>query len=105
RALLDLTPDEVLIEHDGVERAVAVDSVAPGTVMHVKPGEKIPLDGRIISGTSTINQAPITGESIPVDRGSGDEVFAGTINGRGALAIQVTHGRRDTTLARIVRMV
>jgi len=104
-ALVDLTPNDVLIEENGVERSVAVDAVLPGTVIHIKPGEKIPLDGSVVSGASAVNQAPITGESIPVEKQAGDDVFAGTINGRGALAVRVTHARRDTTLAHIVRLV
>ena len=71
----------------------------------VKPGEKIPLDGVVVSGTSPVNQAPITGESLPVEKTAGDDVFAGTINGYGALDIRVTHLRQDTTLARIIALV
>jgi Cd2+/Zn2+-exporting ATPase len=104
-ALIDLTPDNVLVEENGIERSVGIDAVLPGSVIHIKPGEKVPLDGLVVSGTSAVNQAPITGESIPVEKGTGDDVFAGTINGRGALVVRVTHARRDTTLARIVRLV
>ena len=71
----------------------------------MRPGEKIPLDGVVTSGRSEINQAPITGESLPVERGPGQEVYAGTINGQGALDIRVTRAVRDTTLARIVHLV
>ena len=71
----------------------------------MKPGEKIPLDGVVVAGTSPVNQAPITGESLPVEKTRGDEVFAGTINGYGALDIRVTHLRRDTTLASIIALV
>ena len=71
----------------------------------MKPGEKIPLDGVVVSGTSPVNQAPITGESLPVEKSPGDDVFAGTINGYGALDIRVTHLRQDTTLARIIALV
>ena len=74
-------------------------------ILLVKPGEKIPLDGVVVSGTSPVNQAPITGESLPVEKTRGDEVFAGTINGYGALDIRVTHLRQDTTLARIIALV
>src|SRR4030095_9737816 len=69
------------------------------------PGEKIPLDGEVVAGQSSVNQAPVTGESLPVDKAFGDEVFAGTINGRGALDLRVTRVRRDTTLARIIHLV
>ena len=71
----------------------------------VRPGEKIPLDGEVVAGTSAVNQAPVTGESLPADKAPGDDVFAGTINGRGALDVRVTRRRRDTTLARIIHLV
>jgi Cd2+/Zn2+-exporting ATPase len=71
----------------------------------VRPGEKIPLDGRVSAGESYVNQAPVTGESLPVEKRAGDEVFAGTINGRGALDVGVTRLRRDSTLARIIHLV
>src|SRR5438093_3983251 len=105
RALMDLTPVEALVRDDSGERVVSVDQVAPGTRIVVKPGEKIPLDGRVIAGWSSVNQAPVTGESLPVDKTEGDEVFAGTINGRGALEVRVTRFRRDATLARIIHLV
>ena len=84
---------------------MAVDPISPGAVIVVKPGEKIPLDGEVVAGLSAVNQAPVTGESLPVDKAPGDEVFAGTINGRGALDVRVTRLRRDTTLARIIHLV
>jgi Cd2+/Zn2+-exporting ATPase len=105
RALMDVTPVEALIRRDGVERRVGVDEVAVGDTIIVKPGEKIPLDGRVAAGESHVNQAPVTGESLPIDKGPGDDVFAGTINGRGALEVVVTRPRRDTTLARIIHLV
>src|SRR5204862_1244581 len=74
-------------------------------VIVIRPGEKVPLDGEVITGQSPVNQAPVTGESLPVDKARGDEVFAGTINGRGALDVRVTRLRRDTTLARIIHLV
>ena len=73
--------------------------------MVVRPGEKIPLDGDVVNGRSDVNQAPITGESLPVDKVPGDEVFAGTINGQGALEVARHPARQDTTLARIVHLV
>ena len=73
--------------------------------MIVKPGEKLALDGIVRNGRSDVNQAPITGESLPVEKVEGDEVFAGTINGHGALTVAVTRRRADTTLARIVHLV
>ena len=105
RALMDLTPAEALVRDERGERRVDVEQIVPGTTIVVRPGEKIPLDGRVVAGQSTVNQAPVTGESLPVDKLPGDEVFAGTINGRGALDVSVTRFRRDTTLARIIHLV
>ena len=105
RALMDLTPDQARIRHHDHEELVPVDRLSLGDVMLIRPGEKIPLDGDIVHGRSDLNQAPITGESLPVDKGPGDEVFAGTINGHGAIEVAVTRRRRDTTLARIIHLV
>ena len=105
RALMDLTPVEARIRVGDREEDVPVERVAIGEVMIVRPGEKIPLDGEILAGRSDVNQAPITGESLPVEKEPGAEVFAGTINGHGALDIRVTRYRRDTTLARIIHLV
>jgi Cd2+/Zn2+-exporting ATPase len=105
RALMDLTPDVARIRSGNHEEHVPVDRVAIGAVIIVRPGEKIPLDGDVVSGRSDVNQSPITGESLPVDKGPGDDVFAGTINGHGALEVKVTRRRRDTTLARIIHLV
>jgi len=105
RALMDLTPAEAFVRTSDGERKTAVESILPGAVIVIKPGEKIPLDGTVISGVSAVNQAPITGESLPIDKASGDDVFAGSINGRGALEVRVTRYRRDTTLARIIHLV
>ena len=105
RALMDLTPSEALVRDAAGERRVDVEQIVPGTTIVVRPGEKIPLDGEVVAGQSAVNQAPVTGESLPVDKLPGDEVFAGTINGRGALDIRVTRFRRDTTLARIIHLV
>jgi Cd2+/Zn2+-exporting ATPase len=105
RALMDLTPADALLRDAAGERRVPVDHITPGALIVVRPGEKIPLDGDVVAGQSEVNQAPITGESLPVDKAPGDGVFAGTINGRGALEIRVTRLRRDTTLARIIHLV
>jgi Cd2+/Zn2+-exporting ATPase len=105
RALMDLTPVEARVRRGTHEVTVPVEQVTIGSVMIVRPGEKIALDGQIFSGRSDVNQAPITGESLPVDKGPGDEVFAGTINGHGAIEISVTRRGRDTTLARIIHLV
>jgi Cd2+/Zn2+-exporting ATPase len=105
RALMDLTPAEARVRHADEEQMLPVERVAIGAVMIIRPGEKIPLDGQVISGRSDVNQAPITGESLPVDKAPGDEVFAGTINGHGAIDVAVTRKGRDTTLARIIHLV
>ena len=115
RALMDLTPADALVRDAADpekgpypffgERRVPVDELAIGAVIVVRPGEKIPLDGEVVAGRSAVNQAPVTGESLPAEKASGDTVFAGTINGRGALEVQVTRLRRDTTLARIIHLV
>ncbi len=105
RALMELSPAEARIRNGDHEELVPIERVAIGTVMLIRPGEKIPLDGLVIEGRSDVNQAPITGESLPVDKGAGDEVFAGTINGHGALDVSVTRKGPDTTLARIIHLV
>jgi Zn2+/Cd2+-exporting ATPase len=105
RALMDLTPAEALVHGAAGDRRMSVDQVVPGMIIVVRPGDKIPLDGEVVAGQSPVNQAPITGESLPIEKGPGDEVFAGTINGRGALDVRVTRLRRDTTLARIIHLV
>ena len=105
RALMDLAPAEALVRRDGAEIRVGVDDVRVGETIVVRPGEKIPLDGRVVAGESHVNQAPVTGESLPVEMTPGDEVYGGTINGRGALEIEVTRLRRDATLARIIHLV
>lgn len=105
-ALMNLTPPTTLvIGKDGRESSMPSDQVAVGTIFLVRPGDRIPLDGKVIEGESAVNQAPITGESVPVDKGIGDEVFAGTINGDAALKIESTKPSSDTTLAHITRMV
>jgi Cd2+/Zn2+-exporting ATPase len=107
RAVMDLTPVEAFVRDDtaGGLRRIPVDDIAVGTVVVVRPGDKIPLDGRVEAGESHVNQAPVTGESLPVEKRAGDEVFAGTINGRGSLDLRVTRLRADSTLARIIDLV
>lgn len=105
-ALMDLAPPTAwLLKTDGSATQVSPQEVPIGAAILVKPGEKIALDGRVLDGTSDVNQAPITGESQPVPKSKGDEVFAGTINGDGALRVETTRAAGDTTLARIIRMV
>jgi Cd2+/Zn2+-exporting ATPase len=105
-ALMDLAPPAAwLLKPDGSATQVSPQDVPIGAAILVKPGEKIALDGRVLDGVSDVNQAPITGESQPVPKSKGDEVFAGTINGDGALRVETTRAASDTTLARIIRMV
>ncbi len=106
KSLLDLTPDTAeLRQADGVWREVPAGQVALDACVRVKPGARIPLDGRVTAGASAVNQAPVTGESIPVDKAEGDMVFAGTINETGMLEFQVTAISTNTTLARIIHAV
>jgi len=105
-ALLDLTPATIrLLRTDGSEADVPVAEVSPGDRFLVPGGERIALDGRVVAGASAVNQAPITGESVPVEKLEGAEVYAGTINGDGTLTVEATRPTEDTTLARIIRMV
>ena len=87
------------------EQTVPVESLAVGDRIIVKPGERIPMDGQVLSGRSAVNQAPLTGESIPIEKGAGAEVFAGTINGAGLLEIEATQLAADNTLARLIHLV
>ena len=104
-ALTELAPAEAQVLVDGVERTVAVAEIAPGAVLRVRPGERVPLDGDIVEGASSLDESALTGESVPVDKGAGDAVFAGTLNAFGALTIRTTASAADTTLARVARLV
>ncbi len=104
--LLDLAPPIVRLKLDsGEEREIPASEAPIGSRFVVRPGERIALDGRVVSGASAINQAPITGESVPISKEPGAEIFAGTINGEGALEVESTKAAEDTTLARIIRLV
>jgi len=106
RNLMEMTPESATVKQaDGSWKTTAVGDVLLKSVVHVKPGEYIPLDGKIINGQSTVNQAPITGESMPVEKKIGDTVFAGTINELGSFEFLVTANQGNTTLARIIRSV
>jgi Cd2+/Zn2+-exporting ATPase len=104
-ALLSLSPDRVRVVRNGQEEEILPQDVKVGERFHVRPGERIGLDGRVVAGESEVNQAPITGESMPVSKATDDEIFAGTINGSGSLEAESTKPASDTTLARIVRLV
>ncbi|SDI29651.1 Cd2+/Zn2+-exporting ATPase [Alteribacillus bidgolensis] len=104
-SLMEIAPNEAIIRRDGQETVISVDDIKIGDTLLVKPGEKIAMDGRITKGVSTINQAAITGESVPAEKQSGDDVFAGTLNEEGFLEIEVTKRAEDTTLAKIIHLV
>ena len=105
-ALMELAPPTARVKGvDGSERDVPAVEVRVGAHIVVRPGDKVPLDGRVVGGRASVNQAPITGESVPVFKAEGGEVFAGTINGEGAIEIVTTKAANDTTLAQIIRMV
>jgi Cd2+/Zn2+-exporting ATPase len=106
KSLLQLKPESATVKSaSGEWEEVAASSVAVGQLVRVKPGERIALDGRVVSGASTVNQAPITGESMPVEKGTGDQVFAGTINERGSFEFETTTTGGNTTLSRIITAV
>ncbi len=106
KGLLDLTPESAEVRQaDGTWRDTAAKLIAIGAIVRVKPGSRIPLDGKVIAGTSAVNQAPVTGESLPVDKSPGDLVYAGTINVTGLLEFEVTAAADNTTLARIIQVV
>jgi len=104
-ALAEISPKTARLRRDGVEVDLAVEDLERGDVVVVRPGERIPVDGLVLMGTSTVNESPITGESLPQEKSAGDQVFAGTVNGEGSLEIEVTKLARDSTLARVVSMV
>lgn len=105
RELMDLSPDEATVRRNGSEVTLPVEDIDLGDIVLVRPGEKIPMDGVVIDGESAVNQAPITGESVPVDKIEDDEVYAGTINKSGYLEVEVTSEASENTLSRIVEMV
>ena len=105
RALIALRPARARIERNGVTEEVSLDAVRVGDVVEVRPGERIPVDGVIVRGTSAVDDSLVTGESLPVDKGPGDLVIGGALNSAGAFAYSVTAVGRETTLARIVALM
>ena len=105
KALMNLTPKVALVRRDGVELEIPVEDLIVGDVFIVMPGQSLATDGIVVSGASSINQAPVTGESVPVEKQQGDTVFAGSINGEGALEVTATKTFADNTIARIITMV
>lgn len=104
-SLMDIAPKEALIRRGNEEITVHVEDIQVGDIMIVKPGQKLAMDGVVIKGTSTLNQAAITGESVPVTKTIDDEVFAGTLNEEGLLEVKVTKRVEDTTLSKIIHLV
>lgn len=105
QALLKLRPDTAVVLRDDKEVEVAIDQVAVGDVVIVKPGEKIPVDGEVIDGVSSVDESMITGESIPVDKQKGDEVIGATVNKNGLLHVKATKVGKDTALQQIIHIV
>ncbi len=105
RALMDLTPKTALVRRDSTEVEIPVEAILVGDIFLVKSGQSLPTDGEVIAGQSSVNQAPVTGESVPVEKQSGDAVYAGSINGEGALEVRATKAFADNTMSRIIQMV
>ncbi len=105
RALMDLTPKMALVRREGRETQIPVEELVVGDVFIVRPGQSLATDGEVIAGASSVNQAPVTGESVPVEKAAGDAVFAGSINGEGAIEVRATKTFADNTIARIIHMV
>lgn len=104
-SLIKLRPDKATVVRDGVEVRVPLEQVAPGDLVRIVPSERLGIDGVISEGSSSLDESTLTGESIPVEKGVGEEVFAGTLNHRGTLLVKVTRTSNETMLAKIVRMV
>lgn len=104
-ALLKLVPETATLKKDGITHNVHVHDVKTGDILVIKPGDKVPLDGRVIKGSTSINQAAITGESIPVNKDIGDDIFAGTLNHEGYIEMEVTKESDQTVLSKIVNLV
>jgi len=105
KKLIAQAPRTARVKRDGAEREVAIEELQVNDRVLIRPGEKIPVDGQVLAGTSSVNQAPITGESLPVPKSPGDSVFAATVNGAGVLEVTTTKVGRDTTYGRIIRLV
>jgi len=103
--LIELSPKEAFVLTDGDVRRKPVEAVRVGEILRIRPGDQVALDGTILNGTTTINQAPITGESIPVDKKEGDHVFAGTLNMDRSFDMIVEKTYQETTLAHIIELV
>ncbi|MEZ4708974.1 MAG: HAD-IC family P-type ATPase [Caldilineaceae bacterium] len=104
-ALAELRPEAAEVRREGQSVIVPVEELVIGDIVLVRPGERIPVDGKVISGLSSVDQSPITGESVPVHKVQGDNTFAGSINGSGALEIEVTKLATESTLSKIINLV
>jgi Zn2+/Cd2+-exporting ATPase len=105
RALVRLAPNEVLLRRGSSEVIVPADEVEVGDTVVVRPGERLAVDGKVVEGSSTVDEAPVTGESVPVEKGAGDVVYSGSLNGQGGLLVEATKRAGDSTLQRIARLV
>lgn len=105
RGLFELAPEEATLVRDGQEMRVRADSLALNDVVRIRPGERVPVDGEIVSGFSAFNESAITGESLPLDKTIGESVFAGSLNGNGAVDVRTTSLPQDSTIANIIRLV
>jgi Zn2+/Cd2+-exporting ATPase len=105
RALARLAPDEVLVRRGTSESLVGADQVAVGETVVIRPGERLALDGEVVEGRTTVDESPVTGESTPVEKGPGDPVYSGSLNGGGGVLVRVLREARDSTLQRIARLV
>lgn len=110
RELLELAPNEATVIRDPesdspTEETIPADTVTVGDVVAIRPGERVPVDGEVVSGTTAVDESPVTGESVPVDKGPGDELYAGSINEGGYLEVRATAAGDESTLARMTRLV
>jgi Cd2+/Zn2+-exporting ATPase len=105
QSLAALVPETALVEENGKTREVPAENLAVGATILVRPGDRVPADGVVVSGDSGVDESPVTGESVPVKKGAKDQVFAGTVNGEGVLRVRVTAAAADNTIARVVRLV
>ncbi len=105
RGLLKLYPKEAKVKRDDGVQVIKIEAIRIGDIVLIEPGERIPVDGVVHDGHSSVDQAPITGESMPVEKNPGDKIFAGTLNGQGVLDVEATQPASDTVLARIIKLV
>jgi len=105
KMLYELSPKECILVKDGLETKVSVDNIEVGNHVLIRPGEKVPVDGKVIEGTTYVDESMITGEGVPVHKGIGSEVIGGTINGKGSVLVEVSRIGKDTVLSKVIRLV